>query len=500
MLHVLLIGATLPAPRDADRQRELSEIIARLRSTYGSGRWCRSEDECFTLPQLERVLADSRDYDAQLEAWTGWRTVSRPMRADYVRFVELMNEGAGELGFDDAGQLWRAGYDMDADEFRDVADTLWTQVQPLYEQLHCHVRATLVEQYGDERVPPQGAIPAHLTGNMWAQSWEHLYPWLEPYPGVSDLDVTAALREQEYDAVRMTRLAEDFFVSLGMPQLPETFWERSMLTQPRDRDVQCHASAWDMDLEGDVRIKMCIEPTHDMLTTVYHELGHVYYFLLYNHLPPLYQSGAHDGFHEGIGDTLELSLTPQYLQRIGLVGDYTPSPQAVVNQQMQLALAKIAFLPFGKLVDEWRWDVFAGNTPPERYNARWWELRERFQGVAAPVARTEEDFDPGAKFHVPNNTPYTRYFLSHILQFQFHRALCEAAGHDGPLHECSIYDSPEAGERLQAMLALGQSRPWQDALEQLTGSREMDATAIIDYFAPLMGYLEGQNQGRQCGW
>ncbi|MCA1799454.1 MAG: M2 family metallopeptidase [Xanthomonadaceae bacterium] len=501
MLLLLQVSQSLPAPRDAERQQELSEILARLRSTYGSGRYCPDgDDSCRSLPELERVLADNRDYDAQLEAWTGWRTVSRPMRADYIRFVELMNEGANELGFEDAGRLWRSGYDMDADEFYEEADRLWQQVRPLYDALHCHVRATLNEQYGDERVPLDGPIPAHLLGNMWAQSWDNLYPWLEPYPGEGDLDVTAALREQEYDPVRMTRLAEDFFVSLGMPELPETFWERAMLTKPRDRDVQCHASAWDLDLEGDVRIKMCIEPTQEMLTTIYHELGHVYYFLMYNDLPYMYQSGAHDGFHEGIGDTLELSLTPGYLQRIGLVGDYTQSDEAVVNQQMQLALAKIAFLPFGKLVDQWRWDVFSGDTPSELYNERWWQLREEYQGVAAPVARTEQDFDPGAKFHVPNNTPYTRYFLSHILQFQFHRALCDAAGYEGPLHACSIYGSEEAGERLQAMLALGQSKPWQDALEQLTGSREMDATAIIDYFAPLMGYLEEQNQGRQCGW
>lgn len=501
MLRLLQIGTSMPAPRDKDKQAELSEIIARLRSTYGSGRYCPDgPDSCQSLTELEHILTNDRGYDAQLEAWLGWRTVSRPMRDDYMRFAELMNEGARELGFDDTGHLWRSGYDMDADAFYEEADRLWNQVSPLYEALHCHVRAELNERYGDERVPADGAIPAHLLGNMWAQSWDNLYPWLEPYAGVSDLDITGALVEQEYDAVGMTRLAEDFFVSLGMPELPESFWEMSMLTKPRDRDVQCHASAWDMDTEGDVRIKMCIQPTEEMLTTVYHELGHVYYFLVYNHLPALYQNGAHDGFHEGIGDTLELSLTPGYLQQIGLVDEYTPSDEAVINGQMKLALSKLAFLPFGKLVDQWRWDVFSGHTPPERYNARWWELREQYQGVAAPVVRSEEDFDPGAKFHVPNNTPYTRYFLSHILQFQFHRALCEAAGFDGPLHECSIYGSEQAGERLRAMLALGASQPWQDALEQLTGSRDMDATAIIDYFAPLMGYLEGQNQGRQCGW
>ncbi|HSG66509.1 MAG TPA: M2 family metallopeptidase, partial [Gammaproteobacteria bacterium] len=344
-------------------------------------------------PELERVLAENRDYDSQLEAWTGWRTVSPPMREKYVRFAELLNEGAGELGFGDAGELWRSGYDMDADAFYAEADRLWNQVNPLYEQLHCHVRATLNEYYGDERVSADGPIPAHLLGNMWAQSWDNLYPLLEPYEGVSDLDVTSALEEQGYDAVRMTELAEDFFVSIGMPELPESFYENSMLTKPRDRDVQCHASAWDLDLEGDVRIKMCVEPTSEMLTTIYHELGHIYYYLMYNDLPYLYQSGAHDGFHEGVGDTLELSLTPSYLQRIGLVGEYTPSDEAVINQQMKLALSKIAFLPFGKLVDQWRWDVFSGRVAPADYNQAWWERRLKYQGVAPVAPRGEEFFD-----------------------------------------------------------------------------------------------------------
>ncbi len=501
MMRLFQLGTSLPAPADAAKQKELATIIADMRAMYGSGKYCPAgEDSCKTLPELERVLANNRDYDSQLEAWRGWHSISPPMRDKYVRFAAILNEGAHELGFADAGTMWRSGYDMDADAFYAEADRLWNQVKPLYEQLHCHVRATLNGYYGDERVPAQGPIPAHLLGNMWAQSWDNLYPLLEPYQGVSDLDVTGALKEQDYDPVKMTELAEDFFVSLGMPELPDSFYEKSMLTKPRDRDVQCHASAWDLDLKGDVRIKMCIEPTSEMLTTIYHELGHIYYYLMYNDLPYLYQSGAHDGFHEGVGDTLELSLTPAYLQRIGLVGDYTPNERAVINQQMKLALSKIAFLPFGKLVDQWRWDVFSGEASSDEYNAHWWKLRRDFQGIAPAVERTEDHFDPGAKFHVPNNTPYTRYFLSHILQFQFHRSLCEAAGHEGPLYACSIYGSAEAGEKLMAMLALGQSRPWQDALEQLTGSREMDATAIIDYFEPLMGYLEQQNAGRQCGW
>ena len=335
---------------------------------------------------------------------------------------------------------------------------------------------------------------------MWAQQWAEIYPLVEPYPGVSDLNVTSALVKQKYDPVKITQSAENFYVSLGFPKLPQTFWERSLLKQPADRDVQCHASAWNMDGYDDVRIKQCIEPTQEHLMTVYHELGHVFYYLSYKDQPYLFQGGANDGFHEAIGDTVNLSMTPAYLHTIGLAGPVKQSREATINQQMKMALDKIAFLPFGKLIDEWRWRVFSGEIAPANYNAAWWQLREQYQGVAAPVARTEEDFDPGAKYHIPANTPYTRYFLSYLLQFQFHKALCEAAGFDGPLNECSVYGNEEAGKRFREMLALGQSQPWQDTLEKLTGTREIDAAAITEYFAPLSAWLKEQNQGRDCGW
>lgn len=501
-LDLLRLATAMPAPSDPARRSELTEIAARLEATYGSGKHCRDEADpasCRDLGELSQVMARDRDWDAQLDAWAGWRTISRPMRRDYARFVALVNEGAGELGYANAGEMWRAGYDMPAADFEAETDRLWDQVKPLYEQLHCHVRETLRETYG-ERMPADGTIPAHVTGNMWAQDWTALYPMLEPYPGASSLDVDAALAASGMDAKAMTRLAEDFYTSLGMPALPESFYARSQFTKPADREVVCHASAWDMDLAGDVRIKMCIQPTEEEFTTIYHELGHIYYYLAYNPLPPLFQAGAHDGFHEAIGDTVVLSLTPQYLARIGLAGDAGAGEQATLNAQMKMALSKVVFLPFGKLIDQWRWAVFDGRVPPERYNAAWWELRQRYQGVSAPLPRSEEDFDPGAKYHVPGNTPYTRYFLAHILQFQFQRALCDAAGHQGPLHECSIYGSKEAGERFWAMLAKGNSQPWQDTLFELTGTREMDASAILDYFAPLMAWLQERNAGRQCGW
>ncbi len=499
-LKLLKLGSSAPAPDDATKRARLAEISTRMPGIYGQGKYCPEDGgPCQDLEALSAVLAKSRDYDVLLDAWTGWRTISPPMRDDYAEFVALSNEGARELGFENLGELWRSGYDMSPAAFADETHRLWNQVKPLYDELHCAVRVRLNDEYGDARVPLDGPIPAHLLGNMWAQEWSHLYPLMEPFEGVSDLDVTGALAAQGYTAERMTRTAEDFFVSLGMPALPDAFWSNSMLTKPRDREVVCHASAWSVDAPEDVRIKMCITPTQEDLVTIYHELGHIYYYLAYADVPSIFQEGAHDGFHEGIGDTVTLSMTPSFLESLGLVSDVSTSEEAVINNQMKVALDKIAFLPFGKLIDEWRWKVFSGEIAPEDYNAGWWALRTEYQGIAPPVARSEANFDPGAKYHVPGNTPYTRYFLAFILQFQFQRALCEIAGHDGPLHTCSLYGNKSAGEALWSMMQKGASQPWQDTLEDLTGSREMDASAIVEYFAPLMAWLEGDNRGRSCG-
>ncbi len=498
-LALLRLALTLPAPDDAAERSELTRIAARMESSYGRGEYCGPDGSCRDLGQLSRVLATSRDPAEQLEAWTGWRTVSPPMRADYQRFAELGNRGARELGFADLGAMWRSKYDMEPDELTAELDRLWQQVRPLYEQLHCYVRRRLSEFYGAEVVPNEGPIPAHLLGNMWAQSWGNVYDLVAPPGGGGGVDLTAELVQRDVDARGMVRYGEAFFTSLGAAPLPDTFWQRSLFEQPADRDVVCHASAWNIDQQDDIRIKMCIEITGEEFATVHHELGHNIYQRAYNAQPPLFREGANDAFHEAVGDTVALSVTPEYLVEIGLL-DQAPPPEDDLGLLLQQALDKVAFLPFGLLVDQWRWKVFSGEIPPERYNAGWWELRREYQGVAAPVARSEEQFDPGAKYHVPANTPYTRYFLAHILQYQFHRALCAAAGQQGPLHRCSIYGNRQAGERLLEMLAMGSSRPWPEALAVVTGERDMDATAILDYFAPLAVWLEGQNAGQSCGW
>jgi peptidyl-dipeptidase A len=501
-LDLLRRGASLPAPDDPKKREELAGIAAKMESIYGKGKYCKTDkpESCKDLEQLTDVITTSRKYDELLDAWQGWHKVGQEIRPLYARYVELANEGARTIGYKDLGEIWRSRYDMPAEAFTAEAERLWNQVKPLYEQLHCHVRAKLVEMYGKDKVSPTGPIPAHLLGNMWAQEWGALYKELEPYKGQGELDVTPALKKQKYDEVRMVKLGEAFFTSLGLPSLPETFWQRSMFQKPKDREVVCHASAWDVTYNDDLRIKMCIKINQDDLITIHHELGHEFYFSQYYTLPMLFQDGAHDGFHEAIGDAVALSITPSYLKQVGLLKEVSNDDKGAINQLMQRALEKVAFLPFGKMIDEWRWKVFSGEISPAHYNEEWWKLKAKYQGVAPAVARTEEQFDPGAKYHIPANVPYTRYFLAAVLQYQFHRAMCKIAGHQGPLHTCSVYGNKAAGEKLRRMLALGASKPWPDALETLTGQREMDATAIIDYYQPLMAWLGEQNKGRTCGW
>ena len=499
MMDSLRYSLVLPAPSDAAKSERLAQIGTEMEGMYGSGRYCREDGTCWGLTDMANKMANERNADLLLEVWKGWRQVSPPMKDLYVEQAKIANEGAQELGFQDISELWRGGYDMPADDFEQELDRLWGQVKPFYDALHCHVRAELGETYGTDVVPQDKAIPAHLLGNMWAQTWSNIYDIAKPKQEMKVIDVTKALEEHGYDEIKMVKGAEDFFTGLGFDPLPKSFWERSQFKQPADRDVVCHASAWNLDSVDDLRIKMCIQKTGEEFAVIHHELGHNFYQRAYNEQPFLYQGSANDGFHEAIGDTIALSVTPKYLKRIGLV-DEIPDASNDIGMLLHTALDKIAFVPFGLLVDKWRWAVFSGKVKPEDYNNYWWELREQYQGVRAPVERPADAFDPGAKYHIPGNTPYSRYFLAHILQFQFHRELCKIAGDEGPVHRCSIAGSKEAGDALNKMLMMGASKPWQDALEVLTGTPQMDATAILDYFAPLKSWLDEQNQGRQCGW
>ncbi|MEZ4300483.1 MAG: M2 family metallopeptidase [Polyangiaceae bacterium] len=501
-LDLLKIAVSLPPPSDAKDRTELAEVSVWMQGVYGKGKYCpeRLKGKCQDLEQLSEIMAKSRNYDDLLDAWKGWHDTGKQMREKYARYVELSNKGAKEIGFPDVGTLWRSGYDMPAEKFEQDTDRLWTQVKPLYDSLHCYARKKLRNKYGKDKVSEKGPIPAHLLGNMWAQEWDNIYDLLQPYSGEPSLNVTKGIAKKKLAAKDMVRIAERFFTSLGMDPLPKTFWERSLFTKPQDREVVCHASAWDVEYSDDLRIKMCIRPTEEDLVTIHHELGHNYYYHYYHKLPILLQQGANDGFHEGIGDTLALSVTPEYLKNLGLIDKVPSGEKSEVNFLLKRALQSIAFLPFGKLIDQWRWDVFSGKVKPGDYNKAWWELRKKYQGIEPAVARTEADFDPGAKYHVPANVPYIRYFLARIYQFQFHRALCKAAGQTGPLHTCSIYGSKAAGDKMKALLAMGASKPWPEAMAVVTGQSEADATAILDYFAPLKKWLDEQNKGETCGW
>lgn len=498
-LKLLKLALTLPAPSNPPEREELTKIAASMEGDYGKGKYCPDGDKgkCLSLGDMEEILANSRDPEELKRVWLGWHQVSPPYRKDYQRFVELSNKGAREMGFKDTAAMWREKYDMEPEAFAAEMERLWQQVKPLYDSLYTYTRRKLIAKYGTQVVPETGPIPAHLFGNMWAQQWNNIYPLLAPQVGDRGYDLTATLKARNTDAKQMVRYGEGFFTSLGFEQLPGTFWERSLFVKPVDHEVVCHASAWDIDYEKDVRLKMCIQIREEDFTVVHHELGHNYYQMAYAKQPFLYRDSANDAFHEAIGDTIALSVTPPYLKQIGLI-DKVPDQSADIGFLLQRSLEKVAFLPFGYLVDQWRWKVFSGEVKPDDYNSAWWALREKYQGVAPPAPRTEQDFDAGAKYHVPANVPYSRYFLAAILQFQFHRALCREAGFNGPLHQCSIFGNKKAGEKLQQMLAMGMSKPWQEALKTMTGEDKMDATAIIDYFAPLKQWLDAENQ-REVG-
>jgi len=496
-LTVLKNSITMAAPSDPKESAELATLVASMDGAYGRGKYCpagASPDRCLDIEAITKILASDRNPARLREVWEGWHTISPPFKKDYVRFVELSNKGAKELGFADTGAMWRSRYDMPPEDFPKEMDRLWQQLRPLYLSLHTYVRARLHAKYGDA-VPADGPIPAHLLGNIWAQDWSNVYDLVAPAGAADTVSLDAILRARATTPLQMVQTGERFFTSLGFDPLPKTFWERSLFVKPRDREVVCHASAWYIDNQEDVRIKMCIDPTAEDFTTIHHELGHDFYAREYNRAQPMiFRDSANDGFHEAIGDTIGLSVTPEYLVKIGLL-DKAPPASSDIMLLLRQALDKVAFLPFSLVIDQWRWQVFSGQVPPERYNAAWWELRERYQGVRAPSVRGEEFFDPGAKYHVPGNTPYARYFLSYVLQFQFHRALAKAAGCTSPLNRCSIYGSAEAGKRLKTVLAMGSSKPWPDALEALTGERKLDASAIADYFAPLKAWLDEQNKG-----
>ncbi len=501
-LSRLRTAITLPATTKPGAAEEVATINARLQGMYGKGQG-RLNGKPINGSDIEAAMGTNRNPAELKEMWISWNdNVGKPMKSDYAKLVDLSNAGAQELGYDNVGALWRSNYDMTPEQFTALTERLWNEVKPLYNQLHCFTRSKLNEKYGDGVQAKTGPIRADLLGNMWAQEWGNIYDIVAP-PGAGDVgyDVTDLLKAKNYDPLKMVRTGEGFFSSLGFDKLPETFWQRSQFTKPADRDVVCHASAWDLNNVDDLRIKMCIKVNGDDFTTIHHELGHNYYQRAYNKQPYLYLDGANDGFHEAIGDTIALSITPEYLVQIGLL-DRAQVPDASKDTGLLLkqAMDKVAFLPFGLLIDRWRWQVFSGQVKPADYEKAWNDMRLQYQGIVPPAERPADAFDPGAKYHIPAVVPYTRYFLARVLQFQFYDAACRISGWKGPLHRCSFYGNKQVGDRFNAMLAMGASKPWPDALEAFTGTREISGKPMIRYFAPLTRWLQQQNRGKTCGW
>jgi len=506
-LNLIKNSFVMPSPLDDALAGEIANIMAELDAMYGAGQHCFGEGDCYDLEAFEGVIDNSRDPDELLKAWEGWRNIGTPMKDKYLRMVEIGNMGAKDLGYEGLTDLWFSQYDMPAEEFLAETDRVWDELKPLYDALHCHVRSELSEHYGEEVVPKEGVLPAHVLGNMWGQSWANVYDlvYTPDNPNASSgIDLTKILEEKNIDEIEMTKIAENFFISLGFQPLPDTFWERSLFVKPQDRSVVCHASAWNLDADAnDLRMKMCIERNAEDFSTIHHELGHIFYYQAYNSTQPsIFQSGANDGFHEAVGDLLALSITPEYYNKIGLISeaeakDATSDPISLLMQQ---ALQGVVSVPWTLMLDKWRAGVFSGATSESELNDSWWELREYYQGIGVPRERGADAFDPGAKYHIPGNTPYTRYYLAQILQYQFHESLCNQMGFEGPLHECSIYDNELAGKKLRAMLSLGQSQEWQVALEALTGTRTLSGKSMLNYYKPLKDWLDTKNADRVCGW
>ena len=504
MLNILKSSFVMPPPLDEELASELSEITTSLEAMYGSGEYCFDDEECYDLEAFESIIDNSRDPKELLRAWEGWHEIGKPMKPMYMRMVDIGNQGSVDLGYEGLSDLWFSKYDMPAEDFLDDTDRVWSEVKPLYDALHCHVRAKLNEHYGDEVISKTGPLPVHMLGNMWGQSWSNIYDLV--YEEKSDskyIDVTKIINEKSLSEIEMVEYAEDFFISMGFKPLPKTFWERSLFVKPRDRSVVCHASAWNLDpANNDLRIKMCIEKNEEDFITIHHELGHIFYYQAYNHIPTVFQAGANDGFHEAFGDLLTLSITPDYLVDIGFISedDAEEAKQDPIGLLMKQALDGVVIVPWALMLDKWRSGVFDGDIDESNLNSSWWSLREEYQGINTSYERSENSFDPGAKYHIPGNTPYTRYYLASIMQYQFHEALCNLINYDGYLHECSIYGNKEAGDRIISTMAMGQSLPWQEAFENLTGSRQLSGKSIMNYYAPLKEWLDEENKNRTCGW
>ncbi|RWS24917.1 TPA angiotensin converting enzyme precursor-like protein [Leptotrombidium deliense] len=466
-----------------------------MSSIYGKAKICVAGKCNLTLePDITKIMTSERNYDVLKEAWINWRDATgKQMRQMYTEYVQLANYLAisnsfGSIAvFLNYADYWRFPYEDSY--FKRNVENLWEEMKAFYADLHAYVRMKLRKIYGD-KMPADGTIPAHLLGNMWAQQWGNIYNEVVPYADLPQIDVTSEMIKQGYDAMKMFKLSEKFFVDLGLNKMEDEFWKNSIIVKPENRELICHASAWDFSDGSDFRIKMCTDVNFHDLITIHHEMGHIQYYQLYKDQPQVFREGANPGFHEALGDLMGLSVsTPGHLKKIKLLNNFDESDKGTINFQLKLALDKVAFMPFGYLIDLWRWGVFEGTTTKDQYTRKWWELRINYQGISPPVKRSENDFDPGGKYHVAANSPYMSYFVSHILQFQWHKALCMLAK-ETILHKCDIDGNKEVGDKIRKVFSQGASIPWQKQLENLTDSAEMSAKPLLEYFTPLREFLK----------
>ncbi|KAL1140400.1 hypothetical protein AAG570_000332 [Ranatra chinensis] len=490
------------------RLAELQKIIQEMKDIYNKAKVCpylpsmSPYCDLSLEPDLTRTMAHSRSFEEQLHAWRSWRDAVGPkVKEKFFRYVDLANEAAKLMGYRDAGEQERALYGVV--DLESQVSEVWTSAAPLYRQLHAFVRSRLRKHYAPHRISPTAPIPAHLLGNMWAQNWKNILDLVLPFPGKRRADVTPEMLRQGYTPHRMVQTADEFFTSLGLKPMPVEFWLKSLIERPPDRPVACKASAWDFCNRRDYRIKQCIEVTMEDLLTLHHEMTHIEYYLQYADQPHLFRDGANPAFHEAISDAIGLSvITPRHMHRIGLLNNITDDYETDINFLMEMALDRIAYLPFAYIVDQWRWKVFAEGGLRNSVNSAWWELRVWHQGLIPPVARSENDFDPGAKYHIIADQPYIRYFIGLVLQFQIHEALCRVAGHIGTLHTCDIYRSREAGRLLSEIMSAGNSRPWPEILRMATrgATDKLDARPLLEYFKPLSLWLRVANRDEMIGW
>ncbi|KAG9486097.1 hypothetical protein GDO78_008918, partial [Eleutherodactylus coqui] len=515
-LQLIYLGNKGSAILPNDKYARLNAILNEMSTIYSTQTVCSPDGtRCLAFePGLDQIMLDSTNYEERLWAWEGWRAeAGKKMRKLYEEYVDLENEAARLNGYQDYGDYWRGNYktltndieySYDGNDLLNDVNSTFYKILPLYKDLHAYVRSRLQEKYGSDYISSEGGLPAHLLGDMWGRFWTNLYPLVVPYPNTESIDVTDTMVAEKWTVDRMFKEAEKFFESVNLFRLNDNFWNNSMLQEPSDgRKVVCHPTAWDMGM-NDFRIKMCSKVNMEDFLTVHHEMGHIQYDMAYHHLPMLLRSGANEGFHEAVGEIMSLSAaTPEHLKSLQLLpSSFIETEETKINFLLRQALTIVGTLPFTYMLELWRWRVFSGEIPKDKWMQTWWDMKREMVGVVEPVGHDESYCDPAALFHVANDYSFIRYYTRTIYQFQFQDALCKIANRSNPLYSCDITNSTAAGDKLRSMLELGNSKPWTEALKSITGGTKIDVQPLLNYFEPLHTWLRNNNtaKNRTVGW